>query len=319
MTATFSSPIGPELAEFIRFKRALGYKYERAEFTLRNFDRFASAFAQMQRPFLLDKTILAWLARMPGRKPLTVSLEMGVLRRFCAHLRRRSPHAVAREPSWPQLPATSAFQPYIFSTGDIRQLLRLAGKLNRPRFRRDVFRAMILMLYCTGIRFGEVLRLTLRDVDTRYGILFISESKGRSRLVPFHRSLARVIDRYLVARLSFAAAGPNDHLLVNANGTPLSPNRASETIRKLIREAGLKPSVGRIGPRPYDLRHTFAVHRLTRWYRERVDLHARLPWLSAYMGHDDILGTEKYLNATPELLALAGNRFRQRYIAGGRQ
>ena len=70
---------------------------------------------------------------------------------------------------------------------------------------------------------------------------------------------------------------------------------------------------GRTGPRPYDLRHTFAVHRLTRWYRQGVDLHGRLPWLSAYLGHVNLLGTETYLNATPELLALAGDRFRRRY------
>jgi hypothetical protein len=65
------------------------------------------------------------------------------------------------------------------------------------------------------------------------------------------------------------------------------------------------------------LRHTFAVHRLTRWYREGVDLHGHLPWLSAYLGHVDLLGTETYLTATPELLALAGERFRRRY--GGRK
>jgi hypothetical protein len=44
-----------------------------------------------------------------------------------------------------------------------------------------------------------------------------------------------------------------------------------------------------------------------------VDLHARIPWLSAYMGHVDIIGTETYLNTTPELLELAGNRLRRRY------
>jgi integrase len=85
----------------------------------------------------------------------------------------------------------------------------------------------------------------------------------------------------------------------------------------MYRMAGLKPAIGRVGPRPYDLRHTFAVHRLTRWYRQRVDLHARLPWLSAYLGHVNLLGTEVYLTATPELLALAARRFRRRF-AGAR-
>ena len=61
-----------------------------------------------------------------------------------------------------------------------------------------------------------------------------------------------------------------------------------------------------------DLRHTFAVQRLTRWYRARVDLQARLPLLSAYMGHEDLLGTEAYLHATSELLRTASNRFHAR-------
>ena len=74
---------------------------------------------------------------------------------------------------------------------------------------------------------------------------------------------------------------------------------------------------GRTGPRPYDLRHAFAMHRLSQWYSQGVDLHSRLPWLSAYMGHVDIIGTENYLNATPELLALAGNRLRRRYKSAG--
>jgi integrase/recombinase XerD len=61
------------------------------------------------------------------------------------------------------------------------------------------------------------------------------------------------------------------------------------------------------------LRHAFAVQRLSRWYREGVDLQARLPWLSAYMGHVDIVGTETYLHTTPELLNVAGERLRRRY------
>jgi integrase len=81
----------------------------------------------------------------------------------------------------------------------------------------------------------------------------------------------------------------------------------------------MKPARGRVGPRPYDLRHTFVVHRLTRWYRQGADLHSRLPWLSAYLGHVNLLGTEKYLAATPELLSLAANRFRRLYTGGKRK
>jgi integrase len=152
------------------------------------------------------------------------------------------------------------------------------------------------------------------DVRIDDGVMFIAESKGRARWVPFDRSLARELGRYLAARRAYAMSGPNSPFFVGRRGQPLRTTRASEAIRALLRDAGLKPPVGRIGPRPYDFRHTFAVHRLTRWYRAGVDIHARLPWLSAYMGHDNILGTESYLTATPELLAIAGDRF-ERHLA----
>ena len=79
-----------------------------------------------------------------------------------------------------------------------------------------------------------------------------------------------------------------------------------------LRDLGLKPPRGRAGARPYELRHAVAVHRLTAWAIEGVDVHAKLPWLSAYLGHQNVLGTEVYLKATPQLLELASQRFEQR-------
>jgi integrase len=79
-------------------------------------------------------------------------------------------------------------------------------------------------------------------------------------------------------------------------------------LRNFLRELGMKPPRGRVGARPYELRHTFAVHRLTAWAQQGEDMHAKLPWLSAYLGHENILGTEVYLKATAELLELASTR-----------
>jgi integrase len=260
--------------------------------------------------------MLKWLGRRPGRKPVTVACELAVVRQFYAYVQQRGACRLP-EPAWPKLPATSDYVPYILSTHDIKQLLYLTTKLRGHRFRRITYRTLILILYCTGLRFGEALRLRLQDLDLVAGTLFILPSKGRSRWVPYHGSLGRELRRYLVARRAYAPAGPDDRFFVGINGHRLPTTTASDTVRILLRTAGLKPAAGRTGPRPYDLRHTFAVHRLTRWYRAGVDLHARLPWLSAYMGHDDLLGTETYLTATPELLALAGGRLRRRYVTAG--
>jgi integrase/recombinase XerD len=281
---------------------------------LRSFDRFLLARAR-RRAWRLDRTILSWLSSRPGRKAISVAMDLAVIRELWRYLHRRDPRRFNNEPRWPQLPTEPRFLAYVLSLGQVRHLLRLIGKLERPKFRRSLYRALVCLLYCTGIRFGEALRLRIRDLDLRRQVLFVAQSKGRSRWVPFHRSLAAALERYLRARRDFVGVdtAPDDRVFVGANRRALAASTAGGTFAKLYRSAGLKPEHGRVGPRPYDLRHTFAVHRLTRWYRQGVDLHGRLPWLSAYLGHVDILGTETYLTATPELLALAGDRFRRRY------
>jgi integrase len=315
MTADFASPLGNELAAFLAFKRARGYRYVRAEFTLRSFDRFLASRARRRHTRRLDEAMLTWLAGRPGRKAISVAMELAVIREFWRYLHRRDPRRFSREPRWPRLPTESQFVARVLSREHIRLLLRLIGSLNGPKFRRSLYRALVLVLYCTGLRFGEALRLRIRDLDIGRRVLFVTESKGRSRWVPFHPSLAVELGRYLRARRIFVGfdAVADDRVFVGVNRRTLAVSTAGGALCNLYRSAGLKPARGRIGPRPYDLRHTFAVHRLTRWYRQGVDLHRRLPWLSAYLGHVDLLGTETYLTATPELLALAGDRFRRRY------
>jgi integrase/recombinase XerD len=313
MNNIFTGPVAEELLEFLHFKRSLGYRYMRAEFTLREFDRFLIEYAAKKRRWRLDQAVITWLSSKPGRKAVSVSGDAAVLRQFYRYLRRSSDPGRFAEPLWPRLPTESSFIPHFLSKEDILNLLTLCADLKRPPFRAVLYRALILVLYCTGIRFGEALRLRMRDVDTVSAVLFIDIFKERARWVPFHRSLSRELDAYLSARVAYAAPDPDARFFVGFNQRTLPVEAASRTLRRLYQLAGLKPEKGRVGPRPYDLRHAFAVHRLSRWYSQGVDLHSRLPWLSAYMGHVDLTGTETYLNATPELLDLASNRLHRRY------
>ena len=321
MTSIFKSPLANELAAFLNFKRARGYHYVRVEFTLRDFDRFITSTSKSRSSWCLKEAMLAWLGRLPDRKPSTMAAELTVVREFWKYLRRLDPRRFESEPLWPRLKTESRFVATVLSPAQVRLMLRLIGRLDRPRFRRHLYRALFLVQYCAGLRFGEALRLRIRDVDLRRRTFFIAEFKGRSRWVPFHHSLTAELRQYLRARKSFIGADPrpDDRLFVGANLQRLPPVTTGGTFRKLYRLSGMKPARGRVGPRPYDLRHTFVVHRLTRWYREGVDLHSRLPWLSAYLGHVNSLGTEKYLAATPELLSLAAHRFRRLYTEGERQ
>jgi integrase/recombinase XerD len=67
----------------------------------------------------------------------------------------------------------------------------------------------------------------------------------------------------------------------------------------------------RYQPRLHDLRHSFAVHRLTAWYQAGADVQKLLPHLSTDLGHVNVAATQVYLTMTPELLQLASQRFAQ--------
>jgi integrase len=204
------------------------------------------------------------------------------------------------------------FIPHIFTVDEVRRALEAARALT-PSFRGETFRVALLVLYCTGLRFGEAFRLRLQHVDLRARTFYVEDSKGRSRWVPFDGSLAREIRSYLKSRDAVSPRSPSSPIFLQPTGRPYSTKTASGIVRQVLRLAGLKPARGRVGPRPYDLRPTFAVHRLTRWYESGVAFEERLAWLSAYMGHDSLLGTQVYLHATSQLLQYASDRFARHF------
>jgi integrase/recombinase XerD len=310
MSGLTAAQLARQIEAFLVFKRALGYSYRRSEATLRSFERFARDALPSNARIDLPTLIRAWLQRAPARKPVTLACDLGAVRQFCQYRRRLDPAAYV--PPVALAPQTeSHYVPHIFSPAQIRSLLAAAQRHQGRNFWPPLTKTLILVTYCTGLRLGEAVRLRCSDLDLRRQILYIRLSKGRSRDVPFQADLAAVLREYLRERADLILTAEHtgaQALFVGLNGRSITVKAASDVIRRLLRQLGFKSARGRLGPRPYDLRHAFAVHRLTAWYREGVDLNARLPWLSAYMGHVNVLGTEVYLHATPELLQLASER-----------
>jgi len=257
--------------------------------------------------------VTRWVARIEGRKAITVGQEFGIVRQLCLFRRRRDPFAFV--PDHAVAPVKeSVFVPYIFSREEVLVLLDAATRHEGRNMWGAMLRALTLVLYCTGMRLGEATRLRLDEVDLHRGILTVQRSKGRSRLLAIRDDLVAELRHYLRLRqdiLVAAGSAASPALFVRRDGSALSLRAASEALRRLLRGLGLKPERGRCGARPYEFRHAFAVHRLTAWAVDGVDVHAKLPWLSAYLGHQNVLGTEVYLKATPQLLQLASQRFEQ--------
>jgi integrase/recombinase XerD len=85
------------------------------------------------------------------------------------------------------------------------------------------------------------------------------------------------------------------------DGAQIKTDTANQTFQRVRKEAGIARRDGaRYQPRMHDLRHTFAVHRLTAWFKHGADLGRMIPALSAYMGQHDLGSAERYLRLTPE-------------------
>jgi integrase/recombinase XerD len=307
-----AAALASDAAQFLAFKRAMGMGYRRAEFVLNAFVRFVRE-QYGERPASLEQAVTRWVTRIEGRKALTVSCEFGTVRQLCLFRRRSDPHAFVPEHAMAPV-KESVFVPYIFSHEEVLTLLDAATRHEGRSMWGAMLRALILVLYCTGMRLGEATRLRIDDVDLRRAVLTVQRSKGRSRILAIRDDLVAELRQYLQRReevLAVSLVCAPRVFFVRRDGSALTVRAASDELRRLLRELGLKPPRGRAGARPYELRHAFAVHRLTAWAVEGVDVHAKLPWLSAYLGHQNVLGTEVYLKATPQLLALASQRFEQ--------
>jgi integrase len=312
-TIVTAAELARDAQDFLRFKRAMGAGYQRAEFVLTGFIRFVTQQWGEHAALDLDEVVPRWAARLAGRKAVTLGNEFGVIRQLCLYRRRRDPSSYVPEHALAPI-KVSVFVPYIFTAEEVHRLLAAAGSHHGRFIWATMLRTLILVLYCAGLRLGEAVRLRKTDVDLDRGILMVRHSKGRSRILPIRADLVAELRHYAVQRQKLVderRCGDPESLFLRLDASPLTVRSASTALCRLLRELGIKPPEGRIGARPYELRHAFAVHRLTAWAIEGVDVHAKLPWLSAYLGHQNLLGTEVYLKATPQLLDLASTRFEE--------
>lgn len=313
MSQGFQSRWSPQLEDFVRFKRALGQPYARSIKVLHSFDRLAAS-TQWRDQCDLAAVLTGWLSQYSNRKPVTVANYLAIIRQFCQFRRRYDPAAFVPDRSWAPQSTESDFLPYIFSLEEIRRIIADTARVNGTRRTRRCFRLLVIVLYCTGLWIGEALTLRRRDLDLCQACFRVGPSKGRIRWVPFRRDLLRELRAWI--NDDDVTGTPDSFVFAHDDGRQRRAKNVTLTLRVLLRRCGLKPATGRTGPRCHDIRHTFAVHRLQRWYREGRDLHRMLPWLSAYLGHRNLLGTEHYLRATPELLAIASRRLQRQFRCG---
>ena len=307
----FTSALAVSMVRFLRHKQALGRKYTTEYFRLRSLDRFLS---QREACDLDAATFLSWCETKKHVASGVRRADMRTVRAFSLYRRRTEPDCYVPDPClFP--PEHMRRVPYIFSEGEIGRLLDGTLKLRRVShtpLRREAIRLAIVLLYCAGLRFGELLRLEVQDYDPADGVLYVRASKfHKSRKIPLSLDAVSELERYLAARHRLGRQREvGKRLLWNgsqqANG--YGRGRLRLAMWQLLDREGIRDLDGR-RPTIHSLRHTFAVHSLVRWYRNGVELQSKLPQLATYMGHVSIVSTEKYLHFVPDLASAASARF----------
>lgn len=297
-------PLSAVIAEYVMHKRAGGKKFTAEEKHYGRLDAFASQLGCPQNTLPKD-VVLAWTEKRPHEKSLSHAKRINSVKRLALFMHERGydayiyPYPASEVPKEPYLP-------HIFTENEMALLLRLADQYQPATVTPCLGYTVPLvfrLLYGCGLRTSEVLNLRICDVDINAGTLNISESKfDKSRIIPMAASLTQRCAEYI--RITHGATPmENSYLLYRETGIRYSNQAIYYWFRNLISRAGIPHGGKGVGPRVHDIRHTFAVHRLKMWVAEGKDMRAMLPMLSAYMGHCNLSGTQKYLRLTPDLFS----------------
>jgi len=282
------SELRESLEEYLTIRRSLGFILTKPARDLRNFVDFAEGEGA---PYITTELALRWVQQATTVQPATRAVRLATVRRFAA---------------WRS--ATDC------SDHEISRIVLAAGELTSPKgLRAHTYSTLFGLLAVTGMRVSEALSLDRRDVDLEASILTIRRTKfGKTRLVPVHPSTRDTLRSYVLRRDKAVPVSLTTGFFVSERGTRISGCATRSTFAKVSRQTGLRAPVkgdrhGH-GPRLHDMRHRFAVRTLIGWYRAGLDVERELPKLATYLGHVHIHDTYWYLEAVPELLALASER-----------
>lgn len=296
------TPLAAAADAYLKMRRALGFKLYHLTWFLPDFVAFVESHGSST---ITTALAVRWAQQPPDGNPRWWAKRLSAVRGFAKHHRAYDPRTEIPDCPFPQTPVRQT--PHIYSDGEIGSLLILACQRKRRALSAS-YSTLLALLATTGMRVGEALALDDTDVDLKQSIITVRCTKfGKSRLVPLHPTTTAALQQYLRRRNRLCPYRPAPSFFVSSTGRRVLHQNFHHVFLRLIAQAGIDGLPGRRA-RLHDLRHTFAVKTVADWYRAGLDVEARLPWLSTYLGHVSPSSTYWYLSATPELLDAAGAR-----------
>ena len=237
----------------------------------------------------LDQDIVEKFLRYEAKReiaPASLARKISALRTFFQYLIREkmSPENCAKLIDSPRFQRKI---PDVLDEVEIESLLN-APDLTKPIGIRD--RAILELLYASGLRVSELTSLEFSHLDLENSMLRLWGKGFKERMVPFGEEASEALKRYFQqAREQILKEKRSRSIFVGASGQPLTRQNIWVMIKKYSRKAGIEKTVT-----PHTLRHTFATHLLENGADLRV--------VQEFLGHSDIVTTQIYTHISKKIL-----------------
>ena len=286
---------------FINKKQAMGYDYREGAYIMYSFEKFCIKYFP-EIPVLNQEIMLKWAEKRDMEKSRCQLSRISVVREFARYMNSIGiPSYVIPIGFHKKNQASERPLPHIYTKDELSAIFSAADKYTYQRkspAMHLVIPVIFRLMYCCGLRPIEARRLHIEDVNLTSGCIKIVESKGhKDRIVVMSDDMLKLARQY---NTKVEQIYPNrKYFFQSRTGKMYSEPWSTDSFKKLLISAGLHREYGK-DPRGYDLRHTFATHRLYKWLQDGEDINACLPYLSEYMGHAKLSSTAYYIHLVPE-------------------
>ena len=299
MKITYTSFLGKDITEYIKFKCALGYSANTYDAALRHFDSFCAENYPTSN-VVTEQIVNHWLEKRSGENTNGHIRRMITLKGFLTFLRNRSPDTYTIPDG--MIGEYKPYMPYLYSDAELDSFFLAADSMplhpvavHREKICPVIFR----MLYCCGLRPQEPLKLKRSDVNLNDGTIYIANSKvHKDRIVAMSDALRDLCIKYDDLMESYIP--DREYFYQRPDGDAYNVLWLQRTFRSCIRNSGLTFADKR--PRVYDWRHNYATRVIQKWIQNGDDIAVMLPYLSTYMGHSSLEDTAYYVHLVPEHL-----------------
>ncbi len=294
---TFKSKFAPIIQEYLEHRKMLGYSNNQ-EYPLARFDTYC--YEHFPESETLTKIIVrSWFNHEIALSGKGMGYKISAIRMLAQYIGNGA-YVLPRTAISPPTKST----PYILTDDELSRLFtavdNLEGKFETAI--KFMLPTMLRLQYTCGLRPPEIRLIKRNNIDFATGEILIMKTKtNKERIVVMSDDMLNQCHKYDIVR---AVVNPHsEYFFARADGTPIPPHQFTTTFKSCWKQAN--PNIpANMLPRlkPYDLRHRFASALLQKWLNEKRDFYAMLPYLRAFMGHENLSHTAYYIHLLPENL-----------------